>query len=103
MDIVKLSNKLRFRVIQMSFETKAPHLASSLSCIDIIATLYENVLKIKANNPKWESRDRFILSKGHAASALYAALHHKKFISKKDLKSYTKKSLLEEHPSPKQG
>ena len=44
MDIVKLSNKLRFRVIQMSFETKAPHLASSLSCIELY-DIYENVLK----------------------------------------------------------
>ena len=65
MDIVKLSNKLRFRVIQMSFETKAPHLASSLSCIDIIATLYENVLKIKANNPKWESHRSLLKIKTH--------------------------------------
>ena len=102
MDIKKLSNKLRFRIIKMSHDTKAPHLASSLSCIDIVATLYESVLKIKSKNPKWELRDRFILSKGHAATALYVALQHKKFINEKDLKSYTKKkSLLEEHPSPK--
>ena len=102
MDLEKLSKKLRLKVIEMSFETKAPHLASSLSCIDIIAALYENVLNVKAKKPKWELRDRFILSKGHAASALYAILHHKKFISDKELKSYTKKkSLLEEHPTPK--
>ena len=92
MDIEKLSNKLRFRIIKMSHETKAPHLASSLSCIDIVATLYELVLKIKSKNPKWELRDRFILSKGHAATALYVALQHKKFINEKDLKSYTKKN-----------
>ena len=102
MDIKELSNKLRIRIIKMSHEAKAPHLASSLSCIDIVATLYESVLKIKSKYPKWELRDRFILSKGHAATALYVVLQHKKFINEKDLKSYTKKrSLLEEHPSPK--
>ena len=102
MNIKKLSNKLRLRIIRMSHEAKTPHLASSLSCIDIVAVLYESILRIDPKKPKWELRDRFILSKGHAATALYVALEHKKFINEKDLKSYTKKnSLLEEHPSPR--
>ena len=102
MNLKNLSDKLRYSIIKMSSSTGSPHLASSLSCIDIVTTLYESVLKIDSKNSKWDQRDRFILSKGHAAAALYVALEYKKFISKQDLESYTKKgSLLEEHPSPK--
>ena len=102
MDLKKLSNNLRFSIIKMSNEAKTPHLASSLSCIDIVATLYQSVLKVNKKNFKSSLRNRFILSKGHAAAALYVALEYKKIISKKDLNSYAKKgSLLEEHPSPK--
>ena len=102
MSLKKLSNNLRFSIIKMSNKAKAPHLASSLSCIDIVATLYHSVLKVNKKNFKSSLRNRFILSKGHAAAALYVALEYKKIITKKDLNSYTKKgSLLEEHPSPK--
>ena len=102
MKLRKLSNNFRFLLIKMSNETKSPHLASSLSCIDIVATLYHSVLKINKKNFKSSLRNRFILSKGHAATSLYVALEYKNIISKKDLNTYTKKgSLLEEHPSPK--
>jgi transketolase len=50
------------------------HFGGSLSAADIIAVLYFDVLKIRANHPEWPDRDRFILSKGHAAPAMYAAL-----------------------------
>ena len=102
MSLKKISNNLRFSIIKMSNETKAPHLASSLSCIDIVSTLYHSVLNVNKKNFKSILRNRFILSKGHAAAALYVALEYKKIISKRELSSYTKKgSLLEEHPSPK--
>ena len=102
MNIQKLSNILRHSIEKMSNKTKSPHLASSLSCIDIIATLYKSVLKLDNKNPNWDLRDRFILSKGHAAAALYVALEYKGIITKSELDSYTKYgSLLEEHPSPK--
>ncbi len=102
MKLKKISENLRFLMVKMSSETKSPHLASSLSCVDIIATLYHSVLRFKHNKPKWDLRDRFILSKGHAATALYVTLESKKIISTRELNSYTKfGSLLEEHPSPK--
>lgn len=86
----------------MSHQAKAAHLASALSCIDIVAVLFHSVLKIDQSKPKWADRDRFILSKGHAATALYAALEYKNFITVAELESYGKAgSLLEEHPSPK--
>lgn len=97
----QLAAQFRAKAIELSHAAGAAHLASSLSCIDIVAVLYHSVLKLDPQNPKWEDRDRFILSKGHAATALYAALAFKGFITDDDLKTYGKAgSLLEEHPSP---
>ena len=101
MNTIKLAAKLRYTAVKMSFHSKAAHLASSLSCIDILTVLYEKILKI---NPKKKDykRDRFILSKGHAAGALYATLAYKGFFDKKKLNTYGKRnSFLEEHPNPK--
>jgi transketolase len=101
MNTIKLAAKLRYTVVKMSYRAQAAHLASSLSCIDILTVLYEKILKI---NPKKKDykRDRFILSKGHAAGALYATLAHRGFFNKNKLYSYgTENSLLEEHPNPK--
>ena len=81
---------------------KTAHLASSLSCIDIISVLYFSILNLSNKNKNNINRDRFILSKGHAATALYGALNYKGIISNNKIKNYTKKgSLLEEHPNPK--
>jgi transketolase len=98
----QLAARFRARAIEMSHQAKAAHLASALSCIDIVAVLFHSVLKIDQSKPKWADRDRFILSKGHAATALYAALEYKNFITDAELESYGKAgSFLEEHPSPK--
>ena len=100
MKIKDVASSLRLDIIKMSNRAKAPHLASSLSCIDIVITLYEKVLKIFPKRPKNSTRDRFILSKGHAATSLYVTLAYKGFFPKKDLLNYTKKnSVLEEHPN----
>jgi transketolase len=101
-DSTRLAAQFRARVVAMSHAAEAAHLASALSCIDIVALLYHSVLQVDPLQPKWEDRDRFILSKGHAAAALYVALAYKGFISEDDLKTYGQAgSLLEEHPSPK--
>ena len=97
----KLSNKLRLQILKMSNKTGAPHVASALSCLDIVTVLYNSILKTFPKNPKNSNRDRFILSKGHAATAQYVNLAYKGFFSKKKLESYTlKNSYLEEHPNP---
>lgn len=102
MNSIQLSAQFRARVVEMSHAAKAAHLASSLSCIDLVAVLYHSVLRLDLDNSKWKDRDRFILSKGHAATALYVALAYKGFLTEDDLKTYGKAgSLLEEHPSPK--
>jgi transketolase len=99
---VALAARLRSKAIEMSHAAGAAHLASSLSCMDMVAVLYHSVLKIDPANAKWEGRDRFILSKGHAATALYAALAYRGFLTEADLRTYGKAgSLLEEHPSPR--
>jgi len=97
-----LAKEIRKDVLKMSYEMKTAHLASSLSCVDIVSTIYESFLKIKNNYLKNIKRNRFILSKGHAATTLYSVLFRKKIISKKEFNSFCKpNSLLEEHPSPK--
>jgi transketolase len=101
-DSIQLAAQFRARVIEMSRAAKAAHLASALSCLDMLTVLYDSVLRIDPEQPKWADRDRFILSKGHAASALYAVLAHKGFFPASELERYGKAgSMLEEHPSPK--
>ena len=75
MDTKLLAKKIRFEIICMSNRSRAPHLASSLSCADIISVLYEKILKTSKTNKKFS--DKFILSKGHAATSLYTILSHK--------------------------
>jgi len=98
----QLAARFRARVVEMSHAAGTAHLASSLSCMDIVSVLYHSVLRLDPLNPGWKDRDRFILSKGHAATALYAALAWKGFLTEEQLESYGRAgSLLEEHPSPK--
>jgi transketolase len=91
--------QLRGKVIEMSHAAQAAHLASSLSCCDIVTAVYWGVLNIDPRKPKDELRDRFILSKGHAAAALYAALAFKGFFPIAELDTYCKDGgKLAEHP-----
>jgi transketolase len=95
----KKAAQLRGKVIEMSHAAQAAHLASSLSCCDIVTAAYWNVLNIDPRKPKDELRDRFILSKGHAATALYAALAFKGFFPIAELDTYCKNGgKLAEHP-----
>ena len=75
----EISASLRFSVVQMCHDSKSAHLGSCLSCIDILSSLYFQVLNVKPDIPDWPGRDIFILSKGHAAMALYATLAAKGF------------------------
>jgi transketolase len=98
----ELAKNMRLHALQMIHEAKASHIGSALSICDIVATLYANVLKVDPDNPNWDSRDRFILSKGHACVAVYAALAEKGFFNKEDLKNYGKDhSYLMNHISHK--
>ena len=91
--------RLRGRVIAMSHAAGSAHLASSLSCCDIVAAAYWGVCRIEPQRPEDPLRDRFILSKGHAATALYAALAYRGFFPESLLDTYCQDGgLLAEHP-----
>lgn len=100
-DLPKIAATLRGEVVRLSHVAKTPHLASSLSCIDILTAAYWNVLSIDPAAPADMNRDRFILSKGHAATALYATLAHAGFFPLSDLDRYNVNGgHLAEHPGP---
>ena len=96
----KIADQVRGEVIQLSHSAQTPHLGSSLSCIDILVVLYWSILSIDSQNSTAPDRDRFILSKGHAATALYAALAYRGFFPLDELRNYAQPgSVMAEHPS----
>ena len=84
------SKNLRRRILKVA-SGKGGHIGGSFSAIDIILTLYTNILNYDLQNPKWEERDRFILSKGHCSLALYAVLEEIGFLEPGELDNYTLK------------
>ncbi len=71
---IDLAQKIRIHAIKMAARSNSSHIGSSLSIADILAVLYMDVLRVDPKQPDWTERDRFILSKGHAAAGLYASL-----------------------------
>lgn len=84
-NLENVSALLRARIVEFSSRTKTPHLGSCLSCVDILATVYFHSLKINATAPDDPLRDRFVLSKGHAAPALFQVLALKGFFPYENL------------------
>ncbi|MBQ2903819.1 MAG: transketolase [Clostridia bacterium] len=94
--------KARMGIIEGVFNAKSGHPGGSLSCVDIVTYLYFNHMKVDPQNPKDENRDRFVLSKGHAAPALYSVLALKGFFPEENIKTLRKSdSMLQGHPSMK--
>ncbi len=79
-----LLNKIKYEIIKISYETKAHHIGSELSCLEILVCLYFSIMNIDSKRSFLE-RDNFILSKGHAALALYVVLKEKGFFTHKFL------------------
>ncbi len=97
-----LACKVRMGVIEGTHNAKSGHPGGSLSIADIITYLYFAEMKVDVQNPKADDRDRLVLSKGHTAPALYAALAHKGFFPVEQLKTLRKSdSMLQGHPSMK--
>ncbi len=95
------ARQIRSKLVEMSHYGKAAHLGSALSTVDILVSLYWTKLRLDQNSVNKPDRDRFILSKGHAASALYAVLAFKNIIPIDLLTTYCRPgSKLEEHPGP---
>ena len=91
---------IRMGVIEGTHSAKSGHPGGSLSAADMFAYLYEKELRIDPARPRWPGRDRFVLSKGHSAPALYAALAHRGFFPAEDLKTLRHiGSYLQGHPN----
>jgi len=100
--IEQLALRIRRHALDMTSNGKTSHIGSILSIADILAALYRSELQYNTDNPKWEDRDRFILSKGHAGAGLYAALAESGFFSIDKLKTHYKNgSDLSGHVSHK--
>lgn len=97
--LTKKATQIRRNIIEMVGAAGSGHPGGSLSATDIVTYLYFKEMQVDANNPKWDQRDRFVLSKGHAAPVLYAALAEKGFFPVEDLVSLRQiDSYLQGHP-----
>lgn len=97
---VRLAWLIRRHGIEMTHLSGGSHIGAVLSVADIIAVLYADVLRYDPENPKWDGRDRFIMSKGHAGAAVYAALAECGFFDPSELKThYADGSRLSGHVS----
>ena len=108
MEKAKLNNlksiaaKIRLGALEAVHAAASGHPGGSLSIADIMAYLYFEEMNVKADDPKWADRDRFVLSKGHTAPALYATLALKGFFSADELKKLRQvDSFLQGHPDMK--
>ena len=97
----QISRQIRYRLIRMSHTAQSAHLGGALSCVDLLVALYWDVMQVDAANPEDPARDRLIFSKGHAVSALYAALAMKGFFPEERLEAYNQPGAgLPEQPAP---
>ena len=97
-----IAAQLRVNILRMIQAAGSGHPGGSLSAIDIVTYLYFRHLRIDPARPKWEKRDRFIMSKGHCAPALYAALANRGYFAEEVLWTLRDiESLLQGHPSMK--
>ena len=89
-ELENMANRCRINIIKMIHAAKAGHPGGSLSSIDLITGLYGTSLNFDVNNPDWDDRDRFIMSKGHASPAIYSILHEVGFLEESDFMSFRK-------------
>lgn len=97
-----IAKKVRMNIIEEVYGAKSGHPGSSLSCVEILTVLYFNQMNIDPENPKMETRDRLVLSKGHASPALYSVLAQRGYFPIEELKEFRKLgSRLQGHPDVK--
>jgi transketolase len=95
----EIARKIRCHVVRTISEAGAGHPGGSLSEADILTALYFHVMRVDPQRPEWENRDRFVLSKGHGAAGLYAALAERGYFSPELLKTFGRiNSSLQVHP-----
>jgi transketolase len=99
-ELKKQATVIRKHVIEAVYSAKSGHPGGSLSSADILTVLYFDVMRVDVNNPQWEDRDRFVLSKGHCSPVLYGTLAEKGFFPVEEIKKFRQAdSFLEGHPS----
>ena len=102
LELEKMANEIRRDIVTAVHSAKSGHPGGSLSSADIFTYLYFEEMNVDPANPKWEDRDRFVLSKGHVAPGLYSTLAEKGYFPKEDLKTLRHTgSYLQGHPDMK--
>ena len=102
LELKRIANDVRIGIIEGVYNAGCGHPGGSLSIADLLTYLYFEEMNVDPKNPKMESRDRFVLSKGHTAPALYSVLAHRGYFDVADLKTLRKiDSYLQGHPDMK--
>lgn len=98
----EIAVEIRKYIIKMTSNANSGHPGGSLSAVEILTSLYFEIMRIDPQNPEWEDRDRFVLSKGHASPVLYSTLACKGYFDEKELLRFRKiDSMLQGHPDMK--
>jgi transketolase len=101
-ELKKIAANIKLGALEAVYNASSGHPGGSLSIADILAYLYFVEMNVDPKNPQWEDRDRLVLSKGHTAPGLYAALAERGFFPKEDLKTFRQiDSYLQGHPDMK--
>lgn len=101
-ELKEIARQIRKDIIQMTSAAKSGHPGGSLSAVEILASLYFEIMNIDPQNPRWKDRDRFVLSKGHASPVLYSTLARRGYFDPVELLSFRKiNSMLQGHPDMK--
>ncbi|MDI6721432.1 MAG: transketolase, partial [Candidatus Aenigmarchaeota archaeon] len=99
-NVFDITKDIRKSVLGMCYKSKSSHVGTALSCVDLLTVLYFKTMNVDSRKPEMKERDRFILSKGHGACALYATLSHRGFFPLAKLEDfYSNGSKLAGHPS----
>jgi transketolase len=102
LEIYEKAKAIRKGILKLTYEAGSGHPGGSLSIADILAVLYFHEMRINPLNPQDSNRDRFVLSKGHAAPALYSTLKERGFLTDDDMKNFRQVGgVLQGHPDMK--
>ena len=100
-ELEKIAYEMRKDILQMGLQSgvKGAHLGGGMSIVELLAVLYADVMQYRVEEPDWDGRDRFILSKAHSAIGLYAALHFAGFLTDEEIAgAFVPGSVLYKHP-----
>ena len=101
-ELSKVCLQVRRDIINMTANAGSGHPGGSLSCVELMTSVFFNHMRVDPGNPKWEDRDRFVLSKGHAAPCYYAVLAAKGFFSRDEYANFRQlHGILQGHPDAK--